>query len=146
MPATGPEFTRRALLFASFAFSLRADSADEVWELLSSLASGLSAGQSEEFMRAFDPAMPGYANLRADVTALVGQAEVQSSIELVGNEGNDRSRVVEVDWLMRITGRDEVSSRANRQERVKCNFERQGKRWRIVQIEPRALFAPPRPK
>ena len=118
MPATGPEFTRRALLFGALAASLRADSADEVWELLSSAASDLSASHGSEFLRAFDPAMPGYEDLRNNVTTLLGQADVQSSIELVSNEGDGRSRKVEVDWLLRITGHTDVSGSMSRQERV----------------------------
>jgi hypothetical protein len=143
MPATGPEFTRRALLFAALASRLRADSADEVWELLSSVASDLSAGHVDEFLRAFDPAMPGYADLRNSVTALLGQAEVQSSVELVSNEGDERRRKLEVDWLLRIVGHAEVSGRTSRQEVVKFGCEKQGKRWRIVSMEPLAFFAPP---
>jgi hypothetical protein len=146
MPATGPEFTRRALLFAVLAASLRADSADEVWDLLSSMATGLSAGHAGEFLGACDPAMPGFAELRSNVTALLVQTEVQSSIDLVSNEGDGRSRIVEVDWLLRIIGRAQVSGSTNRQERVKCGFERQGKRWRTVSLEPRAFFAPPQPQ
>lgn len=146
MPATGPEFTRRALLFAALAASLRADSADQVWDLLSSMASGLSAGHAGEFLGAFDPAMPGYEELRTNVTALLAQTDVQSSIELVSDEGDDRRRMVEVDWLLRLTGREEVSGSTRRQEQVKCGFEKQGKRWRTVSMEPLAFFAPPRPK
>jgi hypothetical protein len=147
MPATGPEHTRRALLFAALAAArLRADSADEVWELLSSVASDLSAGHLGEFLGAFDPAMPGLEDLRNSVTALLGQADVQSSIELVSNEGDGRSRKLEVDWLLRITGHTDVSGSISRQEPVKCGFEKQGKRWRIVSIEPLAFFAPPRVK
>ena len=146
MPATGREFTRRTLLFAALAASLRADAADEVWELLSSAASDLSAGHGDQFLGAFDSAMPGYQDLRNSVTALLGQADVQSSIELVSNEGNEGSRKVEVDWLLRITGHTDVSGSMSRQERVKCGFEKQGRRWRIVSLEPLSFFAPPRPK
>jgi hypothetical protein len=143
MPATGLELTRRALLFGALAARLCADSADDVWDLISSAASDLSAGHGDEFLRAFDPAMPGFAEFRNSVTALLGQAEVQSSIELVSNEGDGQKRKVEVDWLMRITGHTNVSGASSRQERVKCGIEKQGKRWRIVSLEPLAFFAPP---
>jgi hypothetical protein len=146
MPVTGPEFTRRTLLFAALAAGLRADSADDVWALLSSMASGLSAGQPDEFLRAFDPAMPGYGDLKTNLTALLAQADVQSSIELVSNEGDDRSRMVETDWLLRIISRDAVSGSISRQEHVKCGFEKQGRRWRTVSLEPLTFFAPPRVK
>ncbi|MBZ5624566.1 MAG: hypothetical protein LAQ69_38575 [Acidobacteriia bacterium] len=144
MPAIGPEFTRRALLFAALAAPLRADSADQVWDLISSMASALGNGHAAEFLSVFDPAMPGYQELRGNVTALLSQTEVQSSIDLVSNEGDDRSRTVEIDWLLTMTGSVEVSGAARRQGHVKCRFEKQGRRWRIAGMEPLAFFAPPR--
>ena len=145
MPATGPEFTRRALLFAALAPRLRADSADQVWDVIGSLASSLGNGHGAEFLDAFDPAMPGYQELHANVTALLAQADVQSAIDLVDNQGDDRTRTVEVDWLLSITRPADVSA-AKRQDHVKSRFEKQGRRWRIVWLEPLAFFAPPPPK
>jgi len=123
---------------------LRADSADDVWEVLSSMATGLGNGRTEEFLVGIDPKMPGYQDLRRNVAALVAQADLQSSIELVSNEGDDRKRKVEVDWLLRITGHDDVSGAANREEHVKAGFEKQGKHWRVISLEPIGFFAPPR--
>jgi hypothetical protein len=143
MPAIGPEFTRRALLLAALAASLRADSADQVWELIGSLASSLTNGSGDDFLRAFDRSMPGFEQLRTNVNALISQADVQSSIDPVSNEGDDQKRTVEVDWLMRMTGHDSVSAAVKREERVKCRFEKQGKRWRIVMLEPLSFFAAP---
>jgi hypothetical protein len=142
MPATGPEITRRLFLFAAVTPLLRADSADDVWAVLSEMASGLSAGSVTRFFAAFDPAMPELEDFRVKVTALLGVADVQSSIELVSNEGDDSARTVETDWLLRITGRDETSGATRRQEQVKCGFKKQGKRWRIVSLTPLAFFAP----
>ena len=136
--------TRRALLLVPFAARLQADSAQEVWDLLASMASALSAGNAIEFMNAFDPAMPGYEALRADVTALVSEADVQSSIELVEEEGDDRSRAVELDWLVRIVDRQDDAVAERRQERVKCRVEKSGKKWSIAGLEPLRFFAPAR--
>jgi hypothetical protein len=146
MPATGPEFTRRALLLTTFgavAARLRADSEDQVRELISAMASALTRGSGSEFLAAFDRTMAGFEELRSNVTALLAQAEVQSSVELVSNDGNDRKRTLEADWLLRITGHDNVSGAANREKRVKCQFEKQNKGWRIVSFEPLSLFAAP---
>ncbi len=136
--------TRRALLLVPFAARLRADSAQQVWDLFTSMASALSAGNAIAFMNAFDPAMPGYEELRAAVTALVGEAEVQSSVELVEEEGDDRSRAVVLDWLVHIMDRQDGAVAERRQERVKCRVEKSGKQWRIAWIEPLQFFAPPR--
>ena len=136
--------TRRALLLVPLAARLRADSAQQVWDLVTSMAAALSAGDASAFLRAFDAAMPGYEALRAGVTALLREAEVQSSIELVEEEGDDRSRAVELDWLVHIVSRQDGAVAERRRERVKCRVEKSGKKWRIAALEPLEFFAPPR--
>jgi len=133
------------LLFGIAAASLRADSADDVWERLSTMASDLSAGHVDEFLASFEPAMPGYGDLRRAVTALLAQADVQSSIELEENSGDDEKRNVEVDWTMRITRNDEVSGAIKREEKVKVGFEKHRKRWRAVSVAPIEFFGPVKP-
>jgi hypothetical protein len=136
--------TRRALLLVPLAARLRADSAQQVWDLLASMASALSEANAIVFMNAFDPAMPGYEALRAGVTALLREAEVQSSIELVEEQGDDRNRAVELDWLVHIVDRQDGAVAERRQERVKCRVEKSGTKWRIASFVPLQLFAPPR--
>jgi hypothetical protein len=74
------------------------------------------------------------------------QYDVQSSIEFESDEGDDRKRKLEVTWLLRVAGHGEVSGWMNREEKVKLGFEKQGKRWRVVSLDPLAFFAPSRPK
>ena len=136
--------TRRTLLLVPLATCLRADSAQQVWDLFTSMASALSAGDAAAFLNAFDPAMPGYEALRAGVTALLREAEVQSSIELVEEEGDDGNRAVELDWLVHIVDRQDGAVAERRRERVKCRVEKSGKKWRIASLEPLQFFAPPR--
>jgi hypothetical protein len=136
--------TRRALLLVPLAARLRADSAQDVWDLIASMASALSAGSAIEFLSAIDPAMPGYETLRANVTALVNEADVQSSIEMVEETGDDRSRAVELDWLIRMVDRQDEAVAERRQDHVKCRVEKSGKKWRIAWLEPLEFFAPPR--
>lgn len=136
--------TRRALLLVPFAVRLRADSAQQVWDLLTSMAAALSAGDASAFLNAFDPAMPGYEGFRAGVTALLREAQVQSSIELVEEQGDDASRAVELDWLVHVVNRQDGAVAERRQERVKCRVEKSGRKWRVASIEPLQFFAPPR--
>ena len=71
MPATGPEMTRRVLLLVPLAACCRAaDPAQEVIDLVADAAASLSAGSVPRFLKAFDPAMEGYAKLRENVTGL----------------------------------------------------------------------------
>jgi hypothetical protein len=148
MPATAPEFTRRALLLAALAASLRADSADQVWDVIGAMAAALSNTMGAEFLGFFDRAMPGLPELRVNVTGLLTQLKIESSIDLVSNEGDDQKRTVEVDWLLRMRNRDDdsVSDATRREERVKFRFAKQGKRWRIVSLEPLSFFAVPQSK
>ena len=138
--------TRRALLLAPLLLPLAAgsaaDPAQEVVDLITSAAASLSAGNAAAFLAAFDRAMPGYETLRANITALERQAEVQSSIDLVENEGDDRRRSLELDWILRIR-REQEATPGRRQQRVKCRVEKSGKKWRIIALEPLEFFAPP---
>jgi hypothetical protein len=136
--------TRRALLLLPLVARLRADSAQQVWDLFASMASALSEGNAIAFMNAFDPAMPGFEALRANVTALLKVADVQSSVEVVEDEGDDRSRTVELDWLIHIVDFQDDAVMERRQERLKCRVEKSGKKWRIASLEPLQFFAPPR--
>ena len=95
--------TRRALVLTLFAVCCRAaDPAGEVIDLFTDVAGSLSAGNVSRFLGAFDPAMPGYARLRDNVTALAAQGEVQSFIDPITNEGDDTRRAVEWKWTLRI--------------------------------------------
>ena len=136
--------TRRCLLVSGVAFRLRADAAQEVWELLTSVASALGEGNAARILAAFDPAMPGFEALRTDIRALVLGSEVQASIDLVESEGDSGSQSLQLDWLLHITQRDGAAHATRRREKVKCRIEKRGKQWRIVSFEPLGLFAPPR--
>ena len=87
--------------------------------------------------------MPGYAKLRENVTALIAQGEVQSLIDPLENEGDDRRRTVEFQWTLRMQrGQEQSASCARREQVVKCKVEKRGGKWRIVELEPIEFFAP----
>jgi hypothetical protein len=112
------------------------------WNVLESAASALSVGSANEFLSYFDRTMKGYKNLASGAEALVTQGEVQSSIELVTNEGSDTSRTIEVDWTLRVVAEDTTIHRGAREQRVKCRLDLQGKKWRITSAEPASFFSP----
>lgn len=138
--------TRRTLLFASLAFRLRADAGAEVWTLFGWLSSALSEDRPNQFVEALDPAMPGYETLRENITGLLREADVESSLEFLSNEGDEHSRTLEVDWTLRITGKEGSAGRVRREEHVKCVVKKTGRRWRITLLEPAAFFAPAAPR
>ena len=122
-----------------------ADNRRAVFDLFTGMASALSEGNPIAFMQPFDRSMPGVQELRAYVTALIAQAEVLSSIEILSDEGDDAHRTVELDWFLQIRDREETGPVVRRRETVKCRLERRGKKWVVVSLAPLAFFAPPRP-
>jgi hypothetical protein len=144
MPATGPDRTRRALLLGAAAALLHAaDPAAEAWEVVTGLAAALGRASEVAFLAYCDRQMPAYESLRANVSALVAAMDVESAIDPVRNDGDDRSRELEVDWQMRMVGRSGLRTVAQRQDTVKCRLERRGRGWKVVRLEPVAFFAPP---
>ncbi len=134
--------TRRALLLLPLAIALRADSARDAWDLLSAAASALSAGNAEAFLDCFDSRTPSFEELRAGVTALIREAEPRSSVELLTNEGDDRSRVVKVDWTLNVVSRQDGVGSTRREKTVTFRMEKRGRSWRIMGMEPAGFFAP----
>lgn len=135
--------TRRMLLVVPLVACCRAaDSAREVLDLVADLASALSSGNVSLFLKPFDPKMPGYAKLRENVTGLIAQGEVQSLIDPLEDEGDDRRRVAQFNWTLRLARGPQSASFARREQVVKCTVEKQGGKWRIVDLEPIEFFAP----
>jgi murein L,D-transpeptidase YcbB/YkuD len=132
-----------ALLLVPLVLCSGADPAQEVWDLLTQVASALSERNPAAFLAAFDPAMPGYQKVRANVLALLRDAEVQSSIELEAGEGDAEERTVELDWLLKIRPEQDATPSTRRQQRVQCRLRKSGKKWRIVWFEPLEFLAPP---
>src|SRR3954462_9362081 len=120
MPATGPELSRRAFALVCAAAAARAaDPAQEAWDLVTRLAAALAADNAPGFLGFCDSAMSSYSDLRVNVAALVAQAEVESGIDPVRNEGDAAARDVEVDWSLRMVGRAGIARVTNRQAHVK---------------------------
>lgn len=112
------------------------------WNVLESAATALNSENAAEFLSFFDKSMPGYDRVSAGAAALVAEGEVQSSIELASNEGTDTVRTLDVDWTLQIVNVDTRIEHASRRQRVKCRLELQGKRWRIVSVDPVDFFSP----
>ena len=80
--------------------------------------------------------------LRENVTGLIAQGEVQSLIDPLEDEGDGRRRVEEFQWTLRIHRGQESANFVRREQVVKCTVEKQGGKWRIVELEPIGFFAP----
>ena len=136
---------RAALILVAIAACLPAaadDPATQVLDLFTDIAASLSAGNVPRFLSAFDPAMPGYAALRANVTALIAQGEIQSSIDPLENQGDATRRSVEWQWTMRIRRGQDATASVLREQAVKTTVEKRGAKWRVTQLDPVSFFAP----
>ena len=138
--------TRRGILFAFAALPLFADDSSDVLELFTGVAATLSEANLIAFLRAFDRSMPGYETLEANVSALLLQDEVQSSIDLLSDEKHDSQRAVELDWFLQLVERQDTAAVTRRRERVRCRLAKLGKSWKITSLEPLSFFAPPEPR
>ena len=135
--------TRRVLLLLPLAACCRAaDPAQEVLDLVADAAGALSAGNVSLFMRAFDPAMPGYAKLRENVRALIALGELESLIDPLEDEGDGQRRLAQVRWTLRMKRGEQSANYVRREQVVKCRVEKRGGKWRIVELEPIEFFAP----
>ena len=135
---------RRLFLATAFAsLPARGDTSQEVVDLLGRLAAALSEGVPEAFLRAIDPSLPDYGRFAANLTALVSQNDVSSSIEIVKQDGDDNVQVVELAWTMEIRGKGQNRSYEKRESLVRCRLERRKKQWRVLSLEPAVFFAPP---
>lgn len=137
--------TRRALIVAFALSPLRADDAQQIWDLFTQLAAALSEGNADTFLRPFDRTMPGYEGLRTEIAALLAQSQVKSSIELLSEEGDDQARAVELDWFLEIVGQQDSPTVTRRRERIQCRVVKLRKKWRITALGPISFFAPPKP-
>lgn len=135
--------TRRGLFLAMAAVPLLgADEAQDVRDFFGQLVSALSEGNADQFMKGFDRSMPGYRMLAANVEALLQQADVQSSVEVLSDDGTAASRMLELDWFLQFVEPKPGGEAKRRRERVRCTLTYQGKKWRINLMEPLSLFAP----
>jgi hypothetical protein len=115
----------------------------DAWNLVQAAAGSLSDGNAAGFLSYFESQMPGYQTLRATVSALAENTQVESSVGLVSNQGDDSKRTLETDWTLDLINPDTGIRLTERQQRVKCYVEYRNGRWRIVGIEPLDFFRAP---
>ena len=120
-----------------------ADPTQDAWDLVTRLAAALASANAYEFLGFFGSDMPGYSDLRVNIAALVAQAEVESGIDPVRNEGDAAARNVEVDWSLRLVGRAGIDRVTSRHANVKLRLEKKGRNWKVMSLDPVAFFAPP---
>ena|SRR5579872_3003814 len=118
-----------------------ADTAADVLSVFTSAAEGLINDDAASFLDSFDRNMPGYAALQDSVKGLLGAYDVGATIEEIADEGDDRKRTVELDWLMILSQKGATNSpQQTRRQVVRCTVEHRGKQWKITALEPPDFF------
>ena len=138
-----PAIVRNAALLACLAFaSARGDAHSDVIDLFGSLAAALTEVNVPAFMDGFDKDMPGYGDLKNQITALVNQADVTSSIEPVQEQGDNTQYTIDLDWFLQVRSLLDNGPIVERREVVHCELRKQKKKWKIVSLKPLDFFAP----
>jgi murein L,D-transpeptidase YcbB/YkuD len=112
----------------------------EQMEVFRAASEALANQDAAAFLDQFDPKMPQYEKLRDEIQDLFGVAqEIGSTIDVITDEGvthedEGQKRTLELDWLLKIDN-DEP-----RRQIVKCQVEKQGKKWKITALEPVEFF------
>jgi hypothetical protein len=115
----------------------------DVLNTITDAAAALANDDAPAFLDQFDSNMPGFADLRTNIEGLLGASQVVSTIEPISNQGDDRRQSVDLDWVLAINDKDQTGIRKEtRRAIVKCQLEHQGKRWKIVALEPVTFFRP----
>jgi hypothetical protein len=118
-----------------------ADPAAEVLNVFTSAAEALINDDARSFLDSFDRDMPGYAVLHDNVEGLLAAHMAGTTIEEITDEGDDRKRTVELDWLLILTQKGATNGpQQTRRRVVKCTVERRGKQWKITALEPLDFF------
>lgn len=131
----------RAALLLLFSTLVVADTSADVLNVFTSAAEGLINDDAAAFLDSFDSNMPGYAALQDNVKGLLAAYNVGATIEEITDEGDDRKRTVELDWLLILSQKGATNSpQQTRRQVVKCTVERRGKQWKITALEPIGLF------
>jgi len=104
-------------------------------EVFRGVSEALANRDTDAFLDQFDRKMPEYDKLRGEIQELFGMAqEIGSTVDVITDEGSDEKRAMELDWLLKIDT-DEP-----RRQIVKCQVEKQGKKWKSTALEPVEFF------
>ena len=129
-----------------------------MWDMFHDLASAMNNGDVGQFLSFFDPAFAAKIHLREAVAPLqafsdmqgrpVSGVELQPSLELVTNEGDDRLRTVAIDWAIDLASVDSSDTgppapgvvNVRKSNRVTFRVAKIGKKWRTESFEPADFF------
>ncbi len=119
-----------------------ADGEQDITDVVSTLASALSANNPQQFLKALDPQMPGYRQIEHDLNALADQNLVSCSVDLIANSSEGAAQKAELDWYMSIRSQQDENLFERRRAKVTIKIEKRGKKWLVTYFSPLTIFAP----
>ena len=122
---------RTALLLPAMVF---ADERSEVLDLVTPLASALSEGNADVFLRRIPEDSPGRSQLVTYIEGLIAQAEMTSSVRLLSVE-KGRAKL---DWYMEIRSRSTQAVMERRKRTLTVRL----RNGALFAIEPIEFFKP----
>jgi hypothetical protein len=132
---------RLLILFLLTAKPLRGDIEQEVTNVVSELASGLSDRNPQLFLSMLDRSMPGYEQLDRDLNALAADTHIACTIEIIEANGPDTARTAVLDWYMVLSSRQDDNLIERRRTKVTIKLEKRGKKWLVTSFTPLSIFA-----
>jgi len=104
-------------------------------EVFRDIAEALANRDADAFLDQFDRQMPDYETLRAEIRELLAVTqEIGTTVDVISDEGDEQKRSLELDWVLKL------DTAAPRRQIVKCQIQKQGKKWKITRMEPVEFF------
>jgi len=104
-------------------------------EVFRDIAEALANRDADTFLEQFDRQMPDYETLRAEIRELLAVTqEIGTTVDVISDEGDEQKRSLELDWVLKL------DTAAPRRQIVKCQIQKQGKKWKITRMEPVEFF------
>jgi hypothetical protein len=138
-----PAILIAAVALASAPIARAADAEADSWDVIATMAAALAEPNEYAFMKPIAKSLEEHDLIERQVRVLVNTNNVTSSISPLANEGDDKTRTLEVDWYMEIQSHSPGQSLIQRRENVKLVMMKTGKRWMITALSPVAFFTAP---
>ncbi len=138
---TRRRFTR-VLAIASLAGPAAANQA-AISRMLRDASRAIQARNAALFLGHFEKKRFGaYSRLESNVVALTEQKDIGSSIRILEVTADGDNFLSRVDWLLQISPLNRPGAVETRRHIITVNVTAQGRKWRIVELDPVDFFRP----
>jgi hypothetical protein len=122
---------------------LKVRAAEETpFSALAQLATALSENDVDGALGFFDPAMKDRGEIENRIEALVQQAEIACSLDVVTDDEQGGVHKLDVDWFFQLTSQADESRLERRRERVAIEMRLVKGHWRITALSPLKILDP----